>query len=111
MSKYKLRGIVSGKALPNDLKHFAGTVQVIKAVGNHLVLTFCHNFSTDRQFLTVILSRENHLASRDIHSVHGMLIRKGLSTKAVEKYCNGVSPLNISVAFNLLVLFLCVFLK
>jgi hypothetical protein len=44
---------------------FTGTVQVMKAVGNHLVLTFCDTASNS-QIFTIILTRKLHLLSRDV---------------------------------------------
>lgn len=45
---------------------FTGTVQVMKAVGNHLVLTFCDTLPKS-QIFTVILTRKLHLLSRDVN--------------------------------------------
>lgn len=44
---------------------FTGTVQVMKAVGNHLVLTFCETLPKSQMF-TIILTRKPHLLSRDV---------------------------------------------
>lgn len=45
---------------------FTGTVQVMKAVGNHLVLTFCETLPRS-QIFTIILTRKPHLLSRDVN--------------------------------------------
>lgn len=44
---------------------FTGTVQVMKAVGNHLVLTFCETLPKSQMF-TIILTRKPHLLSREV---------------------------------------------
>ena len=44
---------------------FTGTVQVMKAVGNHLVLTFCETLPKS-QIFTIILTRKLHLLSREV---------------------------------------------
>jgi len=44
---------------------FTGTVQVMKAVGNHLVLTFCETLPKSQMF-TIILTRKLHPLSRDV---------------------------------------------
>ncbi|RZB40171.1 uncharacterized protein BDFB_013885, partial [Asbolus verrucosus] len=72
-------GPQNGSELEPIFGNFAGTVQVIKAVGNHLVLTFCHQLP-DRQLFTILLSREHTLDKTDIHGVHNLLHRRGLST-------------------------------
>lgn len=43
---------------------FGGTVQVIKAVGDHLVLTFCQR--TDDQLFTLILTRRPNTLTADV---------------------------------------------
>ncbi|KAJ8978914.1 hypothetical protein NQ317_008893 [Molorchus minor] len=55
--------------------------------GNTLGANFCHQIP-ERQLYTVILSREVKLEPVEIHGVHGLLHRKGLSTNAVKKVCN-----------------------
>jgi hypothetical protein len=44
---------------------FTGTVQVMKAVGNHLVLTFCDTLPKS-QIFTVILTKVPHMLSHDV---------------------------------------------
>lgn len=44
---------------------FDGTIQVIKAVGNHLVLTFCEMLPKSNLF-TVVLTKRLHDLSRDV---------------------------------------------
>lgn len=42
--------------------HFTGTIQVIKAVGSHLVLTFCEK----TELFTIILFREKNVRALDV---------------------------------------------
>lgn len=44
---------------------FTGTVQVIKAVGTHIVLTFCQNLPTSQLF-TIVLTRHPNELSYDV---------------------------------------------
>lgn len=96
---------VSGSQLEPIYSNFAGTVQVIKAVGNHMALTFCHQLP-ERQLFTIILSRQNRLEKVDIHSVHGLLSRRGLSTNAIQKVCWNSSDIvqipSLSILFILI---------
>lgn len=46
---------------------FTGTVQVMKAVGNHLVLTFCETLPKSQMF-TIILTRKPHMLSREVRN-------------------------------------------
>lgn len=42
--------------------HFTGTIQVMKAVGSHLVLTFCER----NELFTIILFREKNVKAQDV---------------------------------------------
>ncbi|XP_008200112.1 uncharacterized protein LOC103314838 [Tribolium castaneum] len=98
-------GPQNGSELEPLYSSFAGTVQVIKAVGSHLVLTFCHQLP-DRQLFTILLSRERKLSSADIHGVHSLLNRKGLNTRAIKKVCwNGSNTIQNSLFMIILLLF------
>lgn len=44
---------------------FTGTVQVMKAVANHMVLTFCENLPGSQLF-SIILSRKPDMLSMDV---------------------------------------------
>lgn len=54
-----------GTMLDLPYNQFTGTVQVMKAVGNHLVLTFCESLPKS-QIFTIILTRKLHMLSRDV---------------------------------------------
>lgn len=43
--------------------HFVGTVQVMKAVGTHLVLTFCEQ---NNEIFTIILFREKNVKAQEV---------------------------------------------
>ncbi|XP_066247838.1 uncharacterized protein [Euwallacea similis] len=85
--------IMSGpeEGTQENTRHFAGVIQVLKAVGSHLVLTTCQSSREAKELYTMILSRENYLESWDINSVHAQLMRLGLRTNFIEKTCNSSS--------------------
>lgn len=90
---------------------FTGTIQVIKAVGNHIVLTFCQNLPTSQLFSIVLTRHPNELRHdvgqsthqillfsnlyffcfQEIQSIRSLLRRRGLSTNAVRKVCRNGS--------------------
>lgn len=75
-------------------KQFTGTVQVMKAVGNHLVLTFCQT-APNHQMFTVILARQrNSLTYDEIKSIKNLLNYRRLSISSVRRVClNGAASL------------------
>ncbi|XP_077289397.1 uncharacterized protein LOC143913456 isoform X2 [Arctopsyche grandis] len=78
-----------GSMMKSSYNQFAGTIQVIKAVGDHLVLTICQRLP-ESQLFSVILSREPLRVGRDaIHGIHSLLNRRDLSTSEVRKVCSG----------------------
>ncbi|XP_070504517.1 uncharacterized protein [Chironomus tepperi] len=84
-------GPQKGTMLDLPYNQFTGTVQVMKAVGNHLVLTFCETLPKSQMF-TIILTRKPHLLSReDVQSVRNLLRRRGLSVQSVRKVCRNSS--------------------
>ncbi|XP_055677099.1 uncharacterized protein LOC129786241 [Lutzomyia longipalpis] len=78
---------------PFELEHgtFSGTVQVMKAVGDHLVLTFCQHFPSGTLFSIVLSRQPNTLTFEDIQSVRNLLKRRGLPTTNVRKVCRNGS--------------------
>jgi hypothetical protein len=58
-------GPQKGTMLDLPYNQLTGTVQVMKAVGNHLVLTFCNSLPNSQMF-TVVLTRKPHLLTRDV---------------------------------------------
>lgn len=76
-----------GNMLDLPYNQFTGTIQVMKAVGNHLVLTFCQQMPASQLF-TVILAREPmSLTNEEIQSIKNLLRRRFLSTTNVRKVC------------------------
>ncbi|XP_026466707.1 uncharacterized protein LOC113370250 [Ctenocephalides felis] len=66
-----------GDPLDYSYNQFTGTVQVMKAVKDHLVLYFCERLPDSRQF-TIVLSRQlRQLDSQEIHGIHSLLRRRG----------------------------------
>ncbi|XP_053681017.1 uncharacterized protein LOC128731889 [Anopheles nili] len=77
----------SGSLAQLQYVQFTGTVQVLKAINNQLVLNFCQSLPGGQQF-TVVLSRlPMGLGPEDIQSIRNMLRRRGLSTMSIRKVC------------------------
>uniref|UniRef100_T1P8D8 Uncharacterized protein n=1 Tax=Musca domestica TaxID=7370 RepID=T1P8D8_MUSDO len=71
----------------NKYNQFTGTVQVVKAVSDHLVLTFCSS-DLHHSIYTVVLSREPQGLSQDvIRSIRNLLSRRGLYTESIRQVC------------------------
>ncbi|CAG9854957.1 unnamed protein product [Phyllotreta striolata] len=85
-----------GSSLDPKVGHLAGTIQVLKAVGDHMVLTFCHVLP-EVELFTIILSRELKFDHVEILKVHNMLNRRGLRTTSVAKVCSGGSVMHFSI--------------
>ncbi|XP_030027083.2 uncharacterized protein LOC115445120 [Manduca sexta] len=76
-------------ARPN-YQQFSGTIQVLKAVNDHLVLNFCQEPIQGRsaQLYSVLFSREpGRMARWEIESVHSMLQNKKLSVASRRMVC------------------------
>ncbi|EDW80141.2 uncharacterized protein Dwil_GK23676 [Drosophila willistoni] len=96
--------------LHNSYTQFSGTVQVVKAVNDHLVLTFCGS-DVKSSIYTVVLSRNRlGLTADEIRSIRNLLSRRGLYTETIRKVCNSCSKLGagglITVFASLLLLLL-----
>nr|XP_022918942.1 uncharacterized protein LOC111427832 [Onthophagus taurus] len=83
---WHISGPHNGSQLIQTFDDFAGTIQVLKAVGDHMVLTFCQ-IRPDQKLYTVILSRLPELKRRDILSIHNMLTVRGLDIVSVRNVC------------------------
>ncbi|XP_054273083.1 uncharacterized protein LOC128993302 [Macrosteles quadrilineatus] len=81
----------TGTLVDSSYNHFSGTVQVMKAVQSHLVLTFC---SPQEKHFSVILAR-NYLSQEEIRGVHKQLSRINLPLVNIQSYCNS-GVLNVS---------------
>ncbi|KAG4072092.1 hypothetical protein HA402_015591 [Bradysia odoriphaga] len=87
---------------------FTGTLQVMKAVGTHLVLTFCQTVPSGQLFSIVVSRRPNTLTHEDIQSVRNLLRRRGLSTTSIRRVCStGSAP---AITFSSILLLGLVFL-
>ncbi|XP_020816786.1 uncharacterized protein LOC110190562 [Drosophila serrata] len=81
----------------NSYTQFTGTVQVVKAVNDHLVLTFCGN-DVKSSIYTVVLTRNRlGLSSDELRSIRNLLSRRGLYTETIRKVCNGCGRLGGSL--------------
>lgn len=66
MIKYTIQNnLIAGTMLKLNYGQFSGTVQVMKAVGNHMVLTFCESLPGSQLF-SIVLSRKPNTLSADV---------------------------------------------
>lgn len=93
--------LLPGSSLDSQFNKFAGIIQVIKAVGNHLVLTFCLRLP-DQQLYTILLSRVPRLTSYEISDVHDLLTKRALETHNIKKLCSQNSSVKSSLNFYLI---------
>jgi len=103
-------GPQNGSSLEPQYNQFAGTIQIIKAVGNHLVLTICHQLP-DQQLYTALLSRVPRLTRNEISDVHDLLTQRGLETHNIKKVCSQNSANNFRANFIFLILVFAVILS
>ena len=82
--------------------HFTGTIQVMKAVGNHMALTFCTT-QNDRSLFSVVLSRERKLSKLEIRGVNNMLQRRGLEPLLSKYTCSNCDVIKPFLTFLLLI--------
>ncbi|XP_028175974.1 uncharacterized protein LOC114364160 [Ostrinia furnacalis] len=74
----------------SNYQQFSGTIQVLKAVHGHLVLSFCQEASNGRpaQLYSVLFSRDPvTLARWEIESIHTILQNKKLSVASRRMVC------------------------
>ncbi|KAB0796491.1 hypothetical protein PPYR_10552 [Photinus pyralis] len=97
----------NGSALEQQYNQFAGTVQIIKAVGNHLVLTFCRQLP-DQQLYTAILSRVPRLSRSELSDVHDLLTKRGLESYNIKKVCanNNAQKFSLNIFVLLSIIFI-----
>lgn len=106
-----IRSLFSGTLTTRqEYQQFSGTVQVLKAVNDHLVLNFCQEAtaSSPAQLYSVLFYREaNKMVAWEIDSVHALLQNKKLSVASRRMVCgNGAGK----IMHNLLYLFIsCLF--
>uniref|UniRef100_A0A182NSQ5 Lipocalin/cytosolic fatty-acid binding domain-containing protein n=1 Tax=Anopheles dirus TaxID=7168 RepID=A0A182NSQ5_9DIPT len=94
----------SGSMIQLQYVQFTGTVQVLKAINNQLVLNFCQSLPGGQLF-TIVLSRvPMGLGPEDTQSIRNMLRRRGLTMTSVRKVCqNGAFRSDASVVALVLV--------
>ncbi|XP_066904753.1 uncharacterized protein [Halyomorpha halys] len=92
-------GAQNGTLLNRKYRQFAGTVEVTKAVGDHMVLTFC---TPGREIYSVVLSRDRWLSQAELEGVNNMLAHRGLQSLAIREACKNSS--NIILPGVLLIL-------
>ncbi|CAF4780201.1 uncharacterized protein LOC125055905 [Pieris napi] len=85
---------------------FTGTVQVLKAVNDHLVLNFCQEAKANSpaQLYSVLFSREpGQMARWEVDAVHSMLQTKQLSVSSRRMVCgNGTARQMYGVMLSIL---------
>uniref|UniRef100_A0A182QT35 Lipocalin/cytosolic fatty-acid binding domain-containing protein n=1 Tax=Anopheles farauti TaxID=69004 RepID=A0A182QT35_9DIPT len=102
----------SGSMIQLQYVQFTGTVQVLKAINNQLVLNFCQSLPGGQLF-TIVLSRvPMGLGPEDIQSIRNMLRRRGLSMTSVRKVCqNGAFRSDASMIALLLMVIVSALVK
>ncbi|XP_052867070.1 uncharacterized protein LOC128273184 [Anopheles cruzii] len=93
----------SGSMIQLQYVQFTGTVQVLKAINNQLVLTFCQSLPGGQLF-TIVLSRvPMGLAPEEIQSIRNLLRRRSLPSSSVRMVCqNGAFRGDVSLGVLLL---------
>lgn len=95
-------GPQNGSLLQRPYKQFAGTVQVMKAVSTHVVLTFC---SPNSEHYSVVLSREKLLSKMELRSVNNMLQRRGLNQVGIKEACRDLAA-HLQISWLMMSVFL-----
>ncbi|XP_069678698.1 uncharacterized protein [Periplaneta americana] len=83
-------GSQNGSLVERYNVRFSGTVQVMKAVSSHMVLTFCAR--GHQKMFSVLMSRTKRLHHTDVRGVNNMLKRRGLPRGLVKEMCRGAAP-------------------
>lgn len=97
-------GPQEGSMIKLPYVHFSGTVQVLKAVNNQLVLTFCQSLPGSQLFSVVLSRQPMGLSLEDNYSIRNLLKRRNLSTTSVRKVCyNGASTSTLSLYIAVLI--------
>lgn len=93
---------VLGSMLQRPYRQFAGTVQVMKAVSTHVVLTFC---SPNSEHYSVVLSREKELSKSELRSVNSMLQRRKLTQVGIREACRDIAT-HLQISWLMISVFL-----
>ncbi|XP_004526792.1 probable transcription-associated protein 1 [Ceratitis capitata] len=91
----------------NPYKQFTGTVQVVKAVNDHLVLTFCGNDMASSIYTLVLSRTQKGLSLEELRSIRGLLSRRGLYTETIRKVCSSAATTTTIINSVLLPLIAC----
>jgi hypothetical protein len=86
-------------------KQFAGTVEVAKAVGTHIVLTFC---TPGTELYSVVMSRQKSLPYAELRGINKMLETRGLISYSIKEACRD-SASSLTASALILVSLLLVF--
>ncbi|XP_055845491.1 uncharacterized protein LOC129911652 isoform X2 [Episyrphus balteatus] len=96
-----------GTMLDLQYRQFRGTIQVAKAVHDHIVLTFC-DFKVNSTFFTIVLTRQKQGLGEDgLRSIRSLLARRGLATDSIRKVCSSsathiISSITFSIVLSLI---------
>ncbi|KAK9504510.1 hypothetical protein O3M35_010827 [Rhynocoris fuscipes] len=77
-------GAQNGSLLRMPYNQFAGTAEVTKAVGTHMVLTFC---TPNTELYSVVMARDKQLSKAELRGVNRMLEHRGLQRFSVRETC------------------------
>ncbi|XP_058823683.1 uncharacterized protein LOC131684647 isoform X2 [Topomyia yanbarensis] len=77
----------TGSMTQLSYNQFTGTVQVLKAINNQLVLTFCQSLPGGQLFSVVLSRHPMGLSPEENQSIRNLLKRRNLSTTSVRKVC------------------------
>ncbi|XP_024080502.1 uncharacterized protein LOC106669720 isoform X2 [Cimex lectularius] len=89
--------VIGRQSTDNAQMDMSGTVEVLKAVGDHMVLKFC---TTGVSLYSSVLSRSKTMSQASLKSINSMLTHWKLEKVSVVKTCiNGASPIIPSVMF------------
>ncbi|XP_055914712.1 uncharacterized protein LOC129947953 [Eupeodes corollae] len=95
-----------GTMLDLQYSQFRGTIQVAKAVHDHIVLTFC-DFKVNSTFFTIVLTRQKQGLGEDgLRSIRSLLARRGLATDSIRKVCSSsathiISSMTLSIILSM----------
>ncbi|XP_073971575.1 uncharacterized protein isoform X2 [Rhodnius prolixus] len=97
-------GAQNGSLLRMSYNQFAGTVEVTKAVGTHMVLTFC---TPETELYSVVMSRGKHLPKAELRGVNRMLEHRELQIFSIRETCKDSASFSLP---NIMILSLAVIL-
>lgn len=98
----------SGTMIQLPYVQFTGTVQVLKAINNQLVLTFCQSIPGGQLFSVVLTRQPMGLSPEENQSIRNFLRRKHLSTTSMRKVCfsTATNRASLGIATSIVVVLL-----